>query len=759
MATLLGGVWHPQLAGNTIVVVEATADGKSVTDDFKVDVEDSKPKPPPPPAPAPTVAPTVTTEIANMELYLVGDAEGKMIDLSRHFAHEDAAAEITYSAKVRGNAVDAEVGTDGKTLTVTPVLTGPARVTVTATVGDKSIASSFMVTVKPGSKAVVPKVPPAKLKPIPTQTLYQADGAKTIDLTEHFSHKNEITYPVPEVRGDAVDASIDGDTLTLTPVLPDSARVTVTATADGMSSSYNFLVTVIAGSKPLPEAIKPKGTISAVSVEAAASTTKDVAGYFTVTADTYAAASSDDAKATASASGSVVTITGVAAGSATVTVTATDSHSRKATQTIAVTVTPAGSGAKYKPNTVPIEGKGKKYEDYTIDEGQTLVTLDPSIVSVSRQGTTNKWTLTGVGKGTGKVSIRNANRTEEKKITVTVANTPPKATKIPTGILTIQTGSEAATPTASAVAGKDGGTAPSRDNTSGKRRYHKLLIPTDIFTDADGPADIVKPYKITSSSDLVDVVKELHNGVVLDVTGDTNAGFQLTASVKDKDGEESDDVTLSVRIEGVHKVLAESYKVNQNKTPKGAFTSTDVYRRENVMHKLTVTPVGDSDDGFEFVKDYETRQFSKDHTGYKLWGGATADYGTVTTEPQDIVGTLTHSYTGPKIWITYTTSGPIKVKAAKAQKVNGNGSDSPAQPDDGADGGFTFASDVPTLEFEVDGTGPASVTFTLHRLIFKPAAGGREDRTAPIDGDEIMEDTDTETLSFTVVASDKSPRK
>jgi hypothetical protein len=83
------------------------------------------------------------------------------------------------------------------------------------------------------------------------------------------------------------------------------------------------------------------GSIAAVTVDAGATATTDVASNFNDPdgdALTYSAATSDGGVATATVSGSTVTTTGVAAGSATITITARDPGGLTATQTMAVTV-------------------------------------------------------------------------------------------------------------------------------------------------------------------------------------------------------------------------------------------------------------------------------------------------------------------------------------------------------------------------------------------------------------------------------------
>jgi hypothetical protein len=628
-----------------------------------------------------------------MMLYLLDDAES--IDLSEHFAHAD---EIIYTATVRGSAVDTEVS--GSTLTVTPVLTGDSRVTVTAAVGDKSIADSFMVNVKPGSMPVISKVAPTKVKPIQAQMIYQGDGPETIDLSEHFSHENEIMYTAA-VRGDAVDASTAGSMLTLDPVLPGSARVTVTATADGKSSNYAFMVTVKAGTEPPPppsDPPMPEGMIMAQEVEVGASLpVMDVSMYFTPTGLTYTAVSADTSKATATipTGSSSLTIVGVAIGTATVTVTATDSDGRMTTQAITVTVT--AKSAPLKPTTVTIDGVNET-TDVSIDLGQTLQPVDGAAVSVSRKiGSATVWTLTGKKKGTTDVRILSADRMIDGIIEVTVKNSKPVIVEanVPS---TIQQLAAAATGIAEGneIVDDKGAVvvvAP------GKRGYHKLDVDfSKIFNDLDGD---IKTYKAKSAEPYVTVVHETSALVVLDVRKKVGTSFTLNVYVVDEDGEMSEQVQLSVEtvipIKDMYKVEqhihATSLKVKGGK----------VYPREGVNHELVFLEYEDSSSGFRFVNEYRTAQTGSINT-------ETVVTNALTTKPTGTVNDSTTPYYG----VTNT-----KNLAMLTFSLDGEGG--------------TSGTDDPKLTFQVTGSGRATVTFTYNAVLGTDASGDGSDDTWAFD--------------------------
>ena len=695
----------PLVRGAAIVVVEATADDKDITDDFRVEVEPgSKPPPPPPLPPVPTDAPTLTAAIGDMMLYLLDDVE--TIDLSEHFAHAD---EITYTSDVRGDAVDATIA--GSMLTLDPVLPGPARVTVTAAVGDKSIAESFMVNVKSGSKPVVPKVAPDKLKAIPPQMIYQGDGSKMIDLTEHFSHANDITYET-DVRGDAVDATVAGSMLTLDPVLPGSARVTVTAMADGMSSSYAFMVTVKAGTTPPPpppEAIDEKGTISAVTVKVDETKTVNVADKFTFTEGvTYkVAASNANAMATVDASG-MVSITGKKVGDLTLTVTATDARDNEAMQTIAVAVTPAG--AQHKPRSLTIGGVGMA-KDISLDEGQSLESRDRSKVTVAeKSGTGNLWTITAIKKGMAEVRIWNSDRTlDQPPIKVTVMNTDPKKKDpLPSLVVSVSDGSTNNHVTVDKGVYKETAAAATAPTEPGdkNRLYHLADVDfSDYFKDEDGfPTDIPNDgFKAMSNEPDVKVVgMPTATGVAIDVRRSIVSGFPLVIYVMDKGSGKSEKVTITVGND--ISPIADVYEVSQDQGD-GDFSTAKVYLREDKTHTLTVKNwKTDTDgttadnDGFRFVDVFRSELAKQYPATNALQGADSTDALTATSlnpSTQPAAAATVEPY------YTVSKTGPVEITGGAADELRS----------------FNFADDVPTLKFRVTGTGLATVKFTYYVVV------------------------------------------
>ncbi len=435
----------PVLTGDSVVTVTATVGDKSIADSFRVNVMAGSTPPPPPPVP--TVAPTLTAEIDDMMLYL-DDGAADPIDLSEHFAHAD---EITYMAAVRGSAVDAEVS--GSTLTVTPVLTGDSVVTVTATVGDKSIADSFRVNVMAGSTPPppppVPTVAPTLTAEIDDMMLYLDDGAADpIDLSEHFAHADEITY-MAAVRGSAVDAEVSGSTLTVTPVLTGDSVVTVTATVGDKSIADSFRVNVMAGSTPPPPPPVPTvaPTLTAeiddmmLYLDDGAADPIDLSEHFAHADEiTYMAAVRGSA-VDAEVSGSTLTVTPVLTGDSAVTVTATVGD-KSIADSFRVNVM---AGSK-QPEPMPDPTPDSSPAELTFDDTETQTVditgyipddADPAdyyldsddnkvVTANEKDGSDSIWEIDPVAFGTTTIYvIETANGDEVDKITVEVKNRSP----------------------------------------------------------------------------------------------------------------------------------------------------------------------------------------------------------------------------------------------------------------------------------------------------------------------------------------------
>ena len=666
--------------------------------------------------------PYVDKEFEDVRLMTSGDDTSKDITLAGHFVDPDGDdSDLTYDAvSDQPDVVTAEVS--GSTLTITAVAVGEAKITVKAMDEDGQASSGA----EPGARFTVTVVEtgaPEKTKDIPDQELYEEDAAKEITLSEYFTHDGDIIYtPSTSVAG-IVIATVEGATLTLDPQIAGSTVVTVTAMADSKSITDEFTVRVREGSRPTPPApTEPdppmkEGTIMAQSVEAGKSTDPmDVSGYFTpATGLTYTAASSDEAKATATipTGSSMLTITGVAGGPATVTVTATNSAGM-ATQTIAVTVTAAGpTHIEDLDYMVEIEGVGDEVntKKIRIDEGQRLQPLEQarSYVTVAREkDSTTVWVFTGKKKtptdAPAKVRIWNEDGTRDMDISVTVKNTSPKSKdNYPSVVIPTTDGTtnvhvyvddkKKVTPATSGIQADEHHDGHEDDVG---RLYHKARFNfSDYFEDADN--DIASKaddngYRARSNvQDEVKVVKVLPDGVVIDVKRDTGPSFPLVVYAVDESGAPSNEITLTVNSP---MPLGDRYEVPQDRAD-GDFGVAKVYQREGVPHTLTFANFGDSPDGFRFV-DVLDAELTAAQTP-PLAGTAAL------VEPADAAAREALITAGEGSYYSLSKTGSIKLVA-----------DADATP---PHKGLTLPGEVPTLMFEVTGSGQATVTITYFVVV------------------------------------------
>ena len=217
-------------------------------------------------------------------------------------------------------------------VTLEGVARGTATVSVTARDPDGAEAGqSFEVTVRNRNPVVVSDLPPRTL--LPGQTV-------TVDVAGVFRDPDgdPLTFEASSSDTEVAAASAVGSEVTVRGVSKGTATVTVTARDDhGGDVRQSFSVTV-PNRWPVVS-----GAIPAQTVEEGATTTVDVASYFSDPdgdALDFGASSSNAAVADVSTSGSGVTIEGVTPGSASVTVAARDPDGAEARQSFGVTVRP-----------------------------------------------------------------------------------------------------------------------------------------------------------------------------------------------------------------------------------------------------------------------------------------------------------------------------------------------------------------------------------------------------------------------------------
>ena len=298
----------------------------------------------------------------------------------------------------------------GSVLTVTPVSSGSATVSVTATDAGGSSGTAtqtFVVTVSNEA--------PVAVGTLPDRTLRVSDGSVTVEVSGAFSDADgdALSYTASSSAPGVATVAISGSVLTATPVSSGSATVSVTATDAGGSSgtaTQSFVVTV-PNAAPVAVGTLPDRTLRVSDGPA----TVEVSGAFS-DADgdrlTYTAVSSAPAVATASVSGSVLTVTPVSSGAATVTVTAADATAGTATQSFAVTVpdaVPVAVGTlsdrtlRVSDGAVTVEVSGA-FSDADGDAlTYTASSSAPGVATVSVSG--SALTLTPVSSGSATVSV------------------------------------------------------------------------------------------------------------------------------------------------------------------------------------------------------------------------------------------------------------------------------------------------------------------------------------------------------------------
>ncbi len=328
---------RPVSAGSATVTVTATdPGGLKATQNIAVTVEPAVtvvPRENRPPQAVGTIAARILTE----------GGSPVTVDVSGSFRDPDGNA-LSYAAESSDDLV-ATATVSGSEVTIRPVSTGSATVTVTATdPGGLKATQNIAVTVVP-TVTVVPRGnrPPQAVGNIAARILTKGGSPVTVDVSGSFRDPDgdALSYAAESSDDLVATATVSGSEVTIRPVSASSATVTVTATDPGRLKATQIIVVAVVPEYQPPQAV---GTIAArVLTEGGSQVTVDVSGSFRDPdgdALSYAAESSDDLVATATVSGSEVTIRPVSAGSATVTVTATDPGGLKATQIIAVTVEP-----------------------------------------------------------------------------------------------------------------------------------------------------------------------------------------------------------------------------------------------------------------------------------------------------------------------------------------------------------------------------------------------------------------------------------
>ena len=192
--------------------------------------------PTPPPPPPPTVAPV---QVGTIPEQTIATGQTVTLDVASYFRDPDGGA-LTYTAASSATTV-VSASLSGSTLTLVGVAEGTATVTVTARDPDGlTAAQGFQATVETPNRA------PEPVGTIPAQTI-TAGGTATVDVSSFFRDPDgdQLTYAAGSNNPGVADASMSGNSLTVTAVGEGVATVTVTATdPEGLSVGQDLSVTV-----------------------------------------------------------------------------------------------------------------------------------------------------------------------------------------------------------------------------------------------------------------------------------------------------------------------------------------------------------------------------------------------------------------------------------------------------------------------------------------------------------------------------------
>ena len=223
----------PVSSGSAEITVTATdSDGLSATQTIAVTVEEQENKPP---EAVGQIAPLVLTE----------GGPPMEVDVSGAFSDPDG-DELTFAAESSDDQV-ATASVSGTKVTVVPVSTGGATITVTAADLDGlSAAQTFEVTVEEKENK-----PPEAVGVIAPLMLVEGGPTVEVDVSGAFSDPDgdELEYTAFSTDDLVTTVEVNETRIVIAPVSPGRATVTVRATdPDGLSVTQNFIVTTAVSS-------------------------------------------------------------------------------------------------------------------------------------------------------------------------------------------------------------------------------------------------------------------------------------------------------------------------------------------------------------------------------------------------------------------------------------------------------------------------------------------------------------------------------
>ncbi|MCA1800274.1 MAG: hypothetical protein LC650_03185, partial [Actinobacteria bacterium] len=388
--------------GSSEITVTATDDGEgnlSVSDVFTLTVLNVND------------APQLDNPIANQ---VVDEYFGTLeIDLSGTFSDPDDDALIITATS--NNIGVVTVNTVGSVLRITEVGLGLSWITVTASDGALSVSTQL-----------------------------EGFGSSSFSLAPVFLDPDGdlLTLSVSSSNTSAVIVSISGTTLTITETGLGVATIMVTASDGSLSANDQFTVTVNnvndrpVVNQPISDRVVDEHFGSIEIDLSSVFSDPDVGDVLT-----YSAVSSNNSVVEVSVTGAILTITEAGLGTATITVTATDDGEGNLSKSDQFTMTVNNvNDPPIVANPVPDQIFDEHFGSATIDLSATfsdpdagtilslsVVSSNPSVVTVSLSGTILTMNETGLGTSTVSVTADDGVLSVDDQFTVTVndVNDPP----------------------------------------------------------------------------------------------------------------------------------------------------------------------------------------------------------------------------------------------------------------------------------------------------------------------------------------------
>ena len=249
----------------TITVIARDPGGKAAFQRFMVTAQEAN------------LAPVPEGSINAQGLTEGGDAV--TINVAGNFSDANG-DELAYTAESSDASV-ATVSVDGSMVTVTPVGAGTATITVTVQdPADASTQQNFSADVEASNE------PPQASGTIATDDLVEDGEPARLDVSGNFTDPNgdSLTFEAQSSDESVATVSMDGSTVTVTPVGAGTASITVTASdSEVAGATQSFTVTVDPAPTP-PTPPTPPWTAG----DSHASTTGD--SHASTTGDSHAAA-------------------------------------------------------------------------------------------------------------------------------------------------------------------------------------------------------------------------------------------------------------------------------------------------------------------------------------------------------------------------------------------------------------------------------------------------------------------------------------